>query len=183
MKKILFFLLISCSFFACSDDDDEMQSEEASLSITKNGQTVAFAEGNHSLIYQDFGVISNSLYLRFEVDGGMLVLAVGNWEWQNPPTDGVLEKSYSTTVAGTGSSCQIIGGADLCDSGALSYQVGDLLYIGDDNLKESFIHITDNDGENKIVSGSFDLEVRSFDDETDIIELNGTFENLTYVIQ
>ena len=99
MKNVLVFLLLSLCLFSCGNDDiiENVNTEEGIMEVEKNGVLFTVTSFNNTLeeVVEE-GEVARRLDIRGEVDGGTLFVSISNWDWQNPPANGVLEKSYDT---------------------------------------------------------------------------------------
>jgi len=184
MKKLLLSFTVVLLMFSCgSDDTDEMEKVEALMEVEKNDISFSITNFNNTLLAESqSGETGRRLDLRANVEGGTLIITVSNWDWQNPPMDGVLTKTYDTNVEiGENAACMDSNGITYCDGGLVTYLDGAVIYISEaiDDEGAGRITISDVDSENKRVSGSFD--VTTIDLSTDEkITFKGTFENLNY---
>lgn len=184
MKNLTIVLsLFIVLFNACKKDDDGGNSSagcsNSSITINWNGTSVPNEDGfNNTLFEQQFGEqMARRLDLRTNVDGGTFILSVSNMEWQNPPSDGVLEKIYYTNPFDPRSACKDINGNEYCDEGLASYIKGAEQYYSDE--VNGTITITSCDNVNKVVSGTYDVTIIEFFEE-DTITVSGAFTDLCY---
>ena len=123
--------------------------------------------------------------IRDRVDGGTLILSVSNWDWQNPPANGILEKNYHTNEdfdLGPDTDCMDINSIIYCDGGLGTYMISNTEILSSEGMEDEpfgSITITENDPEAKTVSGTFDFLVVDFftDEKT---SFKGTFTSLNY---
>jgi len=114
-------------------------------------------------------------------NGNSLVLSVSNWDWQNPPANGVLEKIYDTHLTGTNMACQEISGSNLCDR-AMGQYINDLIH--DATISDTisgYIQITLCDTVNKKVSGRFSFITTDLN-QTMYDTIQGSFANQPYTV-
>ncbi len=182
MKKVLLSFTVVLLMFSCGSDESD-EKVEALMQVEKNGISYSISLFNNTLLAESqSGETGRRLDMRATVDNGTLIISASNWDWQNPPVDGILSKIYDTNVEiGDNAACMDSGGFTYCDGGLVTYLDGANIYIseGIDDEGAGRITISEVDTENKRVSGSFD--VTTIDLTTDEkITFTGTFENLNY---
>ncbi|WP_460219292.1 hypothetical protein [Psychroserpens sp. MEBiC05023] len=190
MKIKLFALaFITLTILSCSSDDNSSDGGgEASFTVIRDGVTYQGENINNTLIItsqNNQGV--RRMDLRCDFDGGTFVLSISNWEFQNPPEDGVVEKSYNTnTEMGPDTDCETIDGITFCDEALVTYILGQEYFVSELNEEGTDIgHITisNNNSGNLTVSGTFDVLMRNFNDPNgENIEYTGSFNNLSYTV-
>lgn len=163
---------------ACKSDENETLSP-ASMTVLKDGQQFEVSDFDNTLLLeQSVGREARRLDLRMTVDGGTFVLTVSNWDWQNPPKDGVVLKSYDLPWS---DDCEIIDNFEYCDGGLVSYALpGSSIYSSGFGDTSGVITISTNDPDRKTVSGTFDATVENINDEK--IKFSGEFKNVEYRI-
>ena len=70
------------------------------------------------------GEVGRRLDLRANIGSDMLIITVSNWDFQNPPNDGVLTKIYETNTIGnltTNKVCTTRPTGNFCDGGLGTY--------------------------------------------------------------
>lgn len=188
MKKLIFLSCLILSIVSCKKDDpEEMKTtNDAVMEVEKNGTSYTITDFTNTLLSQpQGGQTGRRLDLRGDVDGGTLILSIANWDWQNPPENGILEKTYDTNEdfeVGPNAQCMDINGGTYCDTGLGTYLVSNsTTYTSEGIEDESFgsITIIENDPSEKTVSGNFDFTVIEFFTE-EKITFKGTFSNLKY---
>ena len=191
--KFNYLFLLSCLFlFACNSDDDTnptSNNDGPIMIVEKDGVEFTAESFNNTLLSEQQGnEVGRRLDLRCQIDGGTFIISVANWDWQNPPENGVLEKIYDTNVdsdnnngIGPNAECMDDGSFTYCDSGLVTYLVGTNTYFSDflDDEPIGQIVIESNDAANKTVSGSFDVVVGDLLG-TQKFTFKGTFSNLNY---
>lgn len=122
----------------------------------------------------------------------MATIKVTNWDFQNPPEDGILEDVYDATYnaeQGENNSpyveCIDLTGANagksLCSSGVVTFTMDGELYTSIfTGNEEGTITITECDTKNLSVSGSFSVKVQESVGKK--LKLSGTFSNVKYTI-
>lgn len=176
----LLLLLPSCK----EDEEMLMEEEQAVMEIKKNDTDYTISEFNNTLLeVEQAGNMGRRLDIRFEVDGGTLILSVSNWSWQNPPEDGIVSKTYVTNSNGNISSNTACSGG-LCDGGLGTYSFNGGAYYSEGITEEGEgqITISSNDTEKKEISGSVEIIVKNFALE-EKVAFKGTFKNLPYSVQ
>lgn len=156
------------------------------MTVSIDGTEFTIDDFNNSLTEEaQLGEVGRRLDLRAQVNGGTLILSVSNWDWQNPPEDGILIKNYTVNEfdpdAST-SECKDFPNYSLCDGGLGTYLAGG----GESYLSEGFepsgpaeIVITENDPDERTVSGTFEFETAGFING-EVIRFKGTFTDLKY---
>jgi len=179
----LLFILSLVSLSSCKKDKktEESNTSNAKMELIKDGVKHNITSFNNSLMNEtQNGHSGRRMDLRCNVDGGTFVLSLSNWDWQNPPANGVLIKSYDTDESGTNTKCKDVSGDQLCDGGLGTYLVGSTNYYSTgDNDSAGVITITKNDTQNKTVSGSFEFAATDIFTKADI-KFSGTFSDLNY---
>jgi len=184
IMKNTVFLSVLCLFLISCESDEPGNNQQAKMNVDKDGVSFTITEFSNSLIEEtQIDSTGRRLDLRAEVDGGTLFVSISNWDWQNPPEDGVLEKKYDTgDDEGSNTECKETPNATYCDGGLGTYSIGSDIYMTGEEYSDSegIITISKNDPSNKTVSGSFDFTVEDFFGDS-TITFKGTFENLVYL--
>jgi len=189
MKNIKLLLVASLFLitvlYACKKKDKEEDVvDNGTMEIKKNGVEYTVKTFNNTFIQEvQEGYKGRRLDLRCNVDGGTFIVSVSNWDWQNPPTNGILVKAYDTdaaAISGKNTQCKEYPDATLCDAGLGSYFLsgGNNIYMTN-GAADGTITVTANDATNRRISGSFKFTTFDFFYE-DSIRFEGTFTNLTY---
>ena len=186
MNQLLPFLLLCLLLTTCNNDDDTI-SEEAILEVEKDGVPFTVTSFDNTLIEAvDANEIGRRLDIRGQVDGGSLIITVFNWDWQNPPEDGIIEKSYDLDSGENdpNTDCFKDLGFTYCDGGLGTYFFSTQTFFTAfaDDADPAIITITKNDHENKTVSGSFEFTTRESASSRQF-SFKGTFRNLQYKVQ
>lgn len=176
----------------CGDDDEG----GSKLSYTIDGQSQKVETVIGVLQYEiQYDHEGRGLYITAAKGmDQMLSVAVSNWDYQNPPDEGVLEKEYDTTfdVEETSedhplSDCLVLSGDNegvtLCDGGLISLISGSEMYtsVFDGNTNGS-ITITSCNAAKHTISGTFQATVADFDGAQQF-EIAGSFTNVKYLVQ
>ncbi|WP_204347076.1 hypothetical protein [Psychroserpens algicola] len=188
--KLLALALVVFTFMSCSSDDSSGDSPSGgteSFIVIKNGVTFEGENINNTLIITSQGDQgARRLDLRCDIDGGTFILSISNWEFQNPPADGVVVKSYNTnTEMGPDTDCESINGTTYCDEALVTFLIGQEVFISELNDLEDIgdITITSNDASNLEVSGTFDVLLRNFNSQDEeYMTYTGTFTNVSYSV-
>ena len=185
MKNLLLYALLGLVVFSCQPDPNDPGSN-GKMTVEKDGVSFTITEFNNSLLgEQQLTEFGRRLDLRANVDGGTLVISVSNWDFQNPPEDGIITKTYDTNTdfEGTHEVCKETANASFCDGGMGTYIIGGTNYIseGFNSQPEGEIIITENDPVALTVSGTFDFEVFDLFGQGDLIHFKGTFTDLKYI--
>lgn len=188
MKRLSLLLLVSVLLFSCGGDDDGDGNTDGNgtMTVIKDGVSFTIDATNNTLVGEtQQGQDGRRLDIRCNVDGGTLIIAVSNWDFQNPPVDGIVQKVYGTNEDGVGSNsvCMDSNGFTFCDGGLVTYLVGTDSYVSEslEDPAEGTITITGNDATNKTVSGTFNVIVGKFGTLTpEEITFTGTFTDIPY---
>lgn len=191
MKKISLFLSVALfatlSFLLSGCGDDESPSPSLTLNI--DGTNIKITTVTGLLIFSDeSGHEARTLNLTgLTKNGDYLSIQVTNWDFQNPPTNGLVVKKYYNLFGGEegieSADCLEVGDVTLCDAGVVTFipDAEDEIYTSAfDEDVEGVIEITASKG--KKVSGTFDVILTGFSNETDI-HAKGTFKNVGYRIE
>ena len=100
----LFFLL---GLIACRRDDD---AAPQIWEVNMNGEEFTVVDFDVGLVEdnQSSARTSTNLLINGEIDGGTLSINLLNWDFQNPPTDGILVKEYTINATGPGLNAQCL---------------------------------------------------------------------------
>lgn len=121
----------------------------------------------------------------------MLSIAVSNWDFQNPPENGVLEKTYDATFDyesgddnGLANCLELTDenvGVFLCEGALITY-IGesDIFFSAFDGNTQATVTITKCNTSKKTVSGSFMAKVQNFDE--DEYTITGEFSDVKYSV-
>lgn len=201
MKNILLLLCIGIIFISCEKESNEPapappvievpEVGEASFSLFMNGVEQSTADIVGSLVIED---ISNwdeenrHMKMKTHIGFNEFLFRVVNYEWQNPPSEGIIKKKYNSNVIGESefNSCGEGDFSDHCDRGVLTYSIYQGAYYEtrtQPNIEPGVLEITYVDTINHVVSGNFDAKVyEMFELYPDSIHFSGAFENQPYLI-
>ena len=156
----------------------------ATLSFKINGVNYTSTVFNNTLIdASQNGQSGKRLDIRGSFDSGkMLILSVSNWDWQNPPINGIVVKKYDTDIMGVNTVCQDYSGVTYCDGALGTYILGSEYHMTFSETIPGYIQISSCDAASKKVSGSFYF-VTSDMSETVFDTIEGTFTNQVYTVQ
>ena len=128
-----------------------------------------------------------ALQMAATVNGNLLTIGVSNWDFQNPPENGVKAKVYTSEFSEdmtAEAECMSLeeGAVELCEGILVTYTVGSQMYMSAlyEGEYDGFVKVTSCDGSAKKVSGEFDLKLD--DGDGNEISLKGTFENVSYIV-
>ncbi len=181
LSVLSIFLIIT--FSHCSSSDPTVAAS-ITLSVDGTAKTAIFTSSE--LRVTTTAEKERALLINATVGSDLLILSVSNWGFQNPPTDGLLIKTYYSIADDAGRSkatCLIKGTTYYCDSNLVNYVSGTKFhssgfYTGDPY--ESIIKITANDPSKKTISGEYDSKVQS--STGTVLTLKGKFTNVSYFV-
>ena len=151
MKKLVLALLfLSFVMVSCSDGNDDNDTPTAptqSMTVTKNGVDFQVSSPASTLISTtQLGETGKRLDVNATVDEGQFVLSISNWDWQNPPENGLIQKTYYTNNT-SANACQSSNGYTYCDGGLITYKPSGSnasLLSNMETVDEGYITITAN---------------------------------------
>lgn len=188
MKKILFASLLVVILVNCSkkksdpnpvDNTGTPSNSQCGKLTIKKGSTSFEATNLNNSIFYDNTKGGRRLDIRGSVDGGIFVLSVSNFDFQNPPVDGIKVKTYFNDE--TKSECKDIGGTSYCDEMLGTFLKDSKTYMTFDEEGDGTITITSIDANKKTVSGTFSFTVETAD-QSEYIPFSGSFSNVCYSI-
>lgn len=177
--------------FTFCGDDDKASTPQVTFTIDGASQKVqAFSGILRSEIQYDHEGRALNITAVGE-NNKTLSVAVSNWDFQNPPDNGILTGEYDATFdfeeteeENPYAEClELEDGVTLCDGGLVSLISGNDFYtsVFDGNTAAT-ITITKCDASKHTVSGTFTAKVAGFDGVQQYT-MTGTFDNLTYIVQ
>ena len=186
----LFILASAFALTFCGDDDDK-NAPQFSFTIDGVAQEVQITSGIlRSEIQHDHE--GRALNITAVVKNNKtLSVAVSNWDFQNPPANGVLTGEYDATwdfenteEENPFANClSLEGGVTLCDGGLVSLiSEGNFYTSVFDGPTDATITISKCDASKRTVSGSFTAKIAGFDGVHQYT-VTGNFENLAYIVQ
>jgi hypothetical protein len=179
LKALLLFALTP--FLQCSDDD----SSKASFDLSVDGTSVKVTNPSGVLSFtEEYGHEGRGLLVMGQIGEDQVTVTVSNWDFQNPPENGVLAKSYSSAfdeeMLEEADCLELEGDVTLCEGVLITYTTnGDTFFSAFSDTYNGTVEIT-KCSDNKI-SGKFDLKAKSLSDETEVT-LQGNFSNIKYVV-
>jgi hypothetical protein len=187
MKNITYFLtiILFASLTNCGSKDPAPTAPSITLSI--DGASKSATISSSILLVETTGNKGRSLGVNALEGSNLLILSISNWDFQNPPADGILVKTYydnSNPSPNPKSTCIQVNSTALCDNALVTYLIGTDYYssIGYDGpAYESIIKITANDATAKKISGEYDFKVQSATGTQ--LTLKGKFDNVSYIKQ
>lgn len=192
MNKALTAAIIATaiSFYGCKkdkSDDDTDPCAGATLTCTIDGASFTTTTFNNTLLKETLnGQDGYRLDIRCDVNGGNLIVSVGDWAWQNPPANGVLIKTYATSPIDTihPPACTVINGSTICDEALGTFLITGTLenYMTSNEDDFGTITITANNTADKTVSGSFNFHAYQLGSTTVYKNIQGTFTNVCYTV-
>jgi hypothetical protein len=178
----LFSIISFLSIIVFSQCSKDTPSISPSVTLMVDGVTKTATFSSAQLRVETTGNKGRSLVVNLLEGSSLILITVSNWDYQNPPADGVLVKTYYNPTSSK-STCKVVGGSTaLCDSGTVNYTNGQDFYssiIYDGPAYENTVKITSNDVGAKRISGEFDVKVQFT--STEVKSLKGKFENVPYI--
>ncbi|HEX8546872.1 MAG TPA: DUF6252 family protein [Cytophagaceae bacterium] len=189
MKNFFVACLLAAVLFNCNKKKDEPSpstgapttnsSECGTLTVKKGLVSHTVTSFNNSLLF-DRSQEGRRLDIRGTVDGGTFVITVSNYDFQNPPENGIKLKTYFEDY--TQSECKDDGEISYCDGMLGTFLKDNKTYMTFADEGDGFVVISSMDTNNKKVSGSFKFTAMTID-RTDTIPFSGTFSNLCYSLK
>lgn len=183
-------ILASVFIFSFCGDDDKGNTPKAAFSIDGESKKVQTISGvlQSQVQYEHEG---RALNITIATDDGQILsVAVSNWDFQNPPDNGVLPGEYDaafdfeeTEEENPLANCLMLdGNVALCDGGLVSLVSESDFYtsVFDGNTQAS-ITISKCDAGNRTVSGTFSATIGHFDG-VETYTVTGSFTNVKYVV-
>jgi len=190
-SKIFLFLCIGLmlGFVACNNDDDDdgvtpvATTTGGSMTVVMNGTSYTASGFNNTLLGgTDQGRYGWRMDIRGSFNSGkQLILSVSDWDFQNPPTNGIVVKTYDTDWMGPNTVYLEDGGITYADGALGTYMVSSSDFQMSTSNEHGYIRITSCDPSAKKVSGDFSFITLSMD-ETDTTTFSGTFSNQIYTV-
>ncbi len=173
----LFAILLLAILTQCGSKDPA-PAVAITLSVDGTSKTTTFSSA--LLLVETTGNKGRTLGINALENSNLLILSISNWDFQKPPADGLLVKTYYNPTNAKATCAQNIG----CDSGIVTYLVGTNLYsslVYSGPAYESTIKVTANDATSKKISGEYDVKVQA--SSTEVLTLKGKFDNVSYIKQ
>lgn len=186
MKKILSFILllvVATTFINCGGDDDKATS---SMTVTIDGikSKIKAPSGILTFLETPYDHEGRNLMITGQVNGNPLTVSVRNWDFQNPPKNGILAKDYFNIFQVPNfenSECVNVNeNIVLCEGGLITYTVGnEIFFSAFDEEVDAFITITK--CSDKKISGEFKVKLVSPQDNE--LDISGTFSDVSYIVE
>lgn len=183
---IFILLLATCREDAANTIDPTVDIPPGTMLIERDSQ-LFLSNFNNALIAVGAGDESGRIMnIRVRLDGGDLVLSIVNWDWQIPPSNGIVAKVYDLNQSGrvgNNTSCQEINGSTLCDTGTVTYSIDNATYFSQfvTTGEAGTITITSIDNAQRTISGTFDATMQ-LEDQPDQIRFEGGFNQIPYFV-
>lgn len=189
--KTILILLLGISLFSCDQDSlgketaPSLSVPEGDLELIKDGLVVPLKNmfaTMHSDNRSGKSLTRLSIDIKIE-EGGVFILNIENWQWQNPPINGIIEKTYDTDGnPGPNTECLVIDTSQYCDSGLGIYGLttGNFTSKFTKNNQAGNITISSIDPIKQTVSGHFDLVLSSTKEDGEQYGFKGQFNSLAY---
>jgi hypothetical protein len=191
MMKYLYVMLLLPGIFSCrknNDDSSACMGNSGNMAVELNDSSYIPSSTRNALYIEDNAAqVATRLDIRVTVDTGTIIISVINRNWQNPPKNGVLIKSYDNpTVNADGPACDTINSIAYCDGYSVIFLPGGNAAAPYENITEGypgFVQVSECNVSKRTVSGSFDVKMfRIFATSSDTIYLSGTFSDLCYSV-
>jgi hypothetical protein len=171
--------------FKCGSKDS---TPAPSITLTINDKSESVTFSSALLQVESTGNKGRSLVINASSGVKLLNIAISCWEYQGPPADGMVIKTYydiTSTLGLSKATCKQVGAETLCDTNLVTW-VSSLdsstgLYMAgiyDGPEYESIVKVTSNDAGAKRISGEFDVKVQN--GSGDVLTLKGKFSNISY---
>lgn len=181
-------LLTSITFTYCGNDD-----VKPSVTYTIDGENQKVTTVTATLQFEtQYDHEGRALYITAAAGASkMLSIAISNWDYQNPPDNGVLTKTYDATFDfeteednDLATCLELTGGnagVFLCD-GALVTYIGnsDIYFSAFDGNTEASVTVTTCSPSKRTISGTFTAKAQNFDSQELVI--SGEFKNVKYSV-
>lgn len=185
---LLSILLATLTFTHCGDNDFK-----PSVSYTIDGENQKVASVTATLQFEaQYDHEGRSLYITAAAGlSKMLSVAVSNWDYQNPPDNGILTKTYDATFDfetnednDLATCLELTGGNEgvfLCD-GALVTYIGnnDIYFSAFGSNTQASVTVTACSPSKRTISGTFTAKVQNFNEEE--LTIAGEFKNVKYTV-
>jgi hypothetical protein len=186
----LLLFVVPFAFTFCGDDEGSLNfSYKVDGESQQVGTVSAFLESE--IQYDHEGrALSITAAVGFSK---MLIVSVSNWDFQNPPDNGILTGEYDATFDFESNEenplaeCLALDGDNtgvtLCEGALVTYILDGEIYtsvFGD--APEATITITECNTGNRTVSGTFTAKMQNFDTE-EVLTITGSFSKVKYTIQ
>ena len=185
------FILTAAFVLTFCGDDDNPSVPQVSYTIDGVPEAVEYSHGDLQL-ETHAGHEGRSMNITFVKAGvfKLLSVAVSNWDFQNPPNEGVLTGEYdaswdyeNTEEENPLANClSLQGGLTLCDGGLVTLSLENDTYssVFDGNTSAT-ITISKCDPTSRTVSGTFNAKVGLLDGSVQHI-VTGSFDDVEYHI-
>lgn len=172
---------LAIQFFGCSKDEET----KASMSITVDGIAQPVSILSTVLVFEaQEDHEGRAMQTTAQSNSNLLTVGISNWDFQNPPINGILQKTYYDVEEGSlteNADCLEEGDIMYCDGYLITYTVNnETFYSAMDDEYEGTLTVTKCDVKNKKISGEFSCKLVSVD-ENEII-MTGKFQNLSYLV-
>lgn len=187
--QVLLALSMLIFFSACQKDSNNANHGTMLIQVDSIPQTVTNIDVDNTLLHlEQYTVAGRRLDIRATIGNATLTLSASNWDFQTPPTDGILTKTYDTNTdlhKGPNQICGVHQSIPFCDGGLATYVINGRTFSSQkmDNKPHGAIVITQNNTAKKTISGTFDVLVRDFlQPNAQPIHLTGTFSDVSYKV-
>lgn len=187
LKLFGFFVLSIALLTQCGGSKESAPAPSVTLTINGKAENVTFT----SALLKVESTGGRAISINASSGTKLLIIAFSCWDFQNPPADGMVVKTYydvTTTLGQSKATCKQVGIEARCDGHVMSwipsldpntglYITG--AYSGPDY--EHTVKVTSNDASAKRISGEFDVKLQN--GAGDVVSLKGTFTNMPYTKQ
>jgi hypothetical protein len=188
IMSIVTILLTAVAFTHCGDDEFK-----PSVSYTIDGENQRVVSVTGMLQFEtQYDHEGRALYITAAAGTSkMLSIAVANWDYQNPPANGILTKTYDATYDFESESgndlatcLELTGdntGVFLCDGALVTYILNnDVYFSAFDGNTQASVTVTACSPSKRTISGTFTAKVQNFDAQE--LTIVGEFTNAKYTV-
>ncbi len=190
MKNFLLASLLVLTLFNCKKKNDPSPvnnnapygtSECGTLTVKKGNVSYNLTTFNNTLYFEK-SESARRLDIRGTVDGGIFVISVSNFDFQNPPENGIKVKTYYEDYLQN--ECKKEGEISYCDGLLGTYLKNNKTLMTVNDEGKGSVVISSIDTNKKRVSGAFNFTVESLEssEQSDSIPFSGSFSNVCYTV-
>jgi hypothetical protein len=185
MKTLSFIFLLAIITGSCKKKPDPAPvnttpacTNNGTMTVTLDGTSYTPGAFNNTLTPESYlGQNYRWMNIKTTVNGGILELGIENFDWQLPPLNGILSKTYENF--GPNTSCKDFNGIGFCDGITGTYTKNNIIYSNTDQSLPGNITVSSCDTINKTITGTFSVKVVP-PDKSDTLTFSGSFTNQCY---